>query len=183
MLSEEVSAAQPAADIVVLGKVVDAYGLRGAVKVHAFADDPGAWGAVSHWWLGRDEDPPARWRRVRLTSCREQAGGGLVASFWGVSDRNASELLRGLLVGVPRAELPAARSGEYYWADLIGLEVVNQREQPLGRVIGLIETAANDVLRVDDGLGNERLLPFVATVVLDVDVSVQCIRVDWEADW
>lgn len=181
-MAEETSASQAPADIVVLGKVVEAYGLRGAVKVHAFADDPRSWGAVSHWWFGRDEDPPALWRRVRLIRCREQSG-VLIATLSGVSDRNASESMRGLLIGMPRAALPATESSEYYWADLIGLEVVNQRDQSLGRVTGLIETAANDVMRVDDGLGSERLLPFVASVVLDVDVSSQRIRVDWEADW
>lgn len=106
-----------------------------------------------------------------------------MATLAGISDRNASEAARGLLVGAPRAELPATTSGEYYWADLLGLEVVNTHDQPLGRVLGLIGTAANDVLRVGDGEGTERLLPFVAAVVLDVDVPGRRIRVDWEADW
>ena len=89
----------------------------------------------------------------------------------------------GLLVGVPRSELPAAGENAYYWADLIGLAVVNTRDQALGEVLGLIETPGNTVLRVGDADGNERLLPFVATVVLEVDLPGRCVRVDWEADW
>jgi len=53
----------------------------------------------------------------------------------------------------------------------------------LGQVLGLIETSANDVLRVGDGSEKERLLPFVAAVVLDVDLSARRVRVDWEMDW
>lgn len=179
---EEVSGAQPVADIVVLGKVVDAYGMRGAVKVHPFADDPGSWGAMPNWWLGREEDAPELWQKLQLVRCREHSG-LLIATLGGIADRNASEALRGLLVGAPRAELPVTPDGEYYWGDLVGLDVVNAQGKSLGRVLGLIATAANDVLRVGDDEGAERLLPFVAAVVLDVDVSARLIRVEWGADW
>ncbi len=91
--------------------------------------------------------------------------------------------MRGVLVGAPRAALPPTRTDEYYWADLVGLEVINTREQSLGCILGLIETPANTVLRVADGEGAERLLPFVAAVVLDVDLVERRVRVDWEADW
>lgn len=98
-------------------------------------------------------------------------------------DRNASEAAHGFFVGVPRAALPATAKDEYYWADLIGLDVVNTRDQLLGRVLGLIETSANDVLRIAKEGDDERLLPFVASVVLDVDLSARRIRVDWDIDW
>lgn len=107
----------------------------------------------------------------------------LIASLECLPDRSASESARGLLVGAPRAFLPATGKDEYYWADLVGLDVVNTHDQPLGQVLGLIETAANDVLRVGGGEGRERLLPFVASVVLDVDLTARRVRVDWEADW
>jgi 16S rRNA processing protein RimM len=88
-----------------------------------------------------------------------------------------------LFVGVPRAALPATAKDEYYWADLIGLDVVNTRDQLLGRVLGLIETSANDVLRIANEGDDERLLPFVASVVLDVNLGARRIRVDWDIDW
>ena len=176
--------AQPpvAADIVVLGKIVSAYGLRGAVHVHPFADDPAAWARMKYWWLGREGDAPERWQPQRLIRCRAH-GDSWVAQFAGVDDRNAAEAATGLLIGAPREALPATAENEYYWADLIGLSVVNIREEMLGQVLGLIETPANPVLRVGTAESKERLLPFVAAVVLDVDLSAQRIRVDWEADW
>ena len=150
--------AQPpvAADIVVLGKIVSAYGLRGAVHVHPFADDPAAWARMKYWWLGREGDAPERWQPQRLIRCRAH-GDSWVAQFAGFDDRNAAEAAAGLLIGAPREALPATGTDEYYWGDLIGLDVVNTKDQPLGRVLGLIETAANDVR---DRLGRVRsLLP------------------------
>lgn len=181
-MSQEATGAQAPADIVVLGKIVDAYGMSGAVKIHPFADDPVTWASMPHWWLGNEGDPPHQWRRVKLAKCREHSG-VLVASIEDLSDRTAAEQVRGVLVGAPRCALPATRKGEYYWGDLIGLEVVNLRDQSLGKVLGLIETPANDVLRVGDGENTEQLLPFVAAVVVDVDLSARRVRVDWEADW
>jgi 16S rRNA processing protein RimM len=183
-LSEEEGAWS--ADIVVLGKIVDAYGLRGAVRVHPFADGLESWGAMPRWWLGRDGEAPETWHCLRLIQCRERSG-SLIVAFDGIDDRNAAESLRGMLVGAPREELPAPEDGEYYWGDLVGLDVVNTQGQALGRVVGLIGTGANDVLRVMEGEeereGRERLLPFVDAVIREVDVPGRRIRVDWELDW
>jgi 16S rRNA processing protein RimM len=182
LLQPESDGLVPPADIVVLGKIVGPYGLRGAVKVHPFADDPSAWAELRYWWLGKDGSPPEQWRQTRLVRCKVH-GDVLVAELECLPDRNASEAAKGVLVGAPRAALPPAAKDEYYWADLIGLEVVNTHDQSLGQVLGLIETSANDVLRVGCRGDKERLLPFVATVVLDVDLLARRIRVDWEADW
>ncbi|MFZ4535267.1 ribosome maturation factor RimM [Propionivibrio sp.] len=170
------------ADIVVLGKIVGPYGLRGAVKVHPFADDPLAWAKLKHWWVGQEGLAPELWRQTRVLNCKAH-GDILIAELECVPDRNASEAAHGVLVGVPRAALPPAGKNEYYWADLIGLDVVNTRDELLGQVLGLIETPANDVVRVGNGEKAEQLLPFVAAVILDVDLVARKVRVDWEADW
>jgi len=175
-------ASPPPADIVVLGKIVGAYGLRGAVKVHPFADDPLAWAKLPQWWIGREGLAAEQWRPTRVVRCRA-SGEQLVAELECLTDRDASEAAKGLLVGVPRTALPPAAKDEYYWADLVGLEVRNGADHVLGRVLGLIETPANAVLRVGDGEKGEQLLPFVAAVVLDVDLAAKTMRVDWEADW
>ena len=176
------SGAPASSGFVVLGKVVDAYGLGGALKVVPFADDPQSWSKLPYWWVGREESRPETWQQVRLLKCKAH-GGVLVASLESVKDRNEAEAARGVLVGVPRELMPEVGKDEYYWADLIGAQVVNTHGQVLGKVLGLIETSANDVLRVGDSDQAERLLPFVASVVLDVDLGQHCIRVDWESDW
>lgn len=181
-MPDSVSSAAPLADIVVLGKVVGPYGLLGAVRIHPFADDPLAWAKLPCWWLGREGDAPELWQQTKLIRCKAH-NDSLIAELTCSPDRNAAEAMKGVLVGVPRDALPPTAKNEYYWADLIGLDVVNTREQSLGKVLGLIETPGNDVLRVGDGESPERLLPFVAAVVLAVDLAARRVRVDWEADW
>lgn len=106
-----------------------------------------------------------------------------MAQLEGIVDRDAAEALKGTLVGVPREALPPVGENEYYWDDLIGLDVVNVGGARIGKVESLIETGANDVLCVRGDDGREHLLPFVATTVLDVDLAVRRICVEWEADW
>ena len=178
----EVTIDAAAADIVVLGKIVSPYGVRGAVRVFPFADDPAAWSALPCWWLGRDGDAPHLWQRTVLVKAWRQQQ-LLIAELASITDRTAAEGLRGLLVGVPRVCLPPTERGEYYWDDLLGLAVTNTQGAALGRVVGLLDTPANAVLRVGDDQGDERLLPFVAAVVLDVDLTARVVRVAWEADW
>ena len=147
--------------------------------MYAFADDPLAWGSMPVWWVGKEGGP---WRECGLKGLKEH-GEGLVALLDGVPDRTAAETMRGFLVGAPRAALPKTEDDEFYWADLIGLEVINTVGERLGRVAGLIETGANAVLRVVGDDGGERLLPFVAAVVLAVEKEAGLIRVEWGSDW
>ena len=101
-------------------------------------------------------------------------------------DRDAAERMVGQFVGAPRNALPATEQDEYYWADLVGLTVVNEKQETLGRVTELIESGAHAVVVVQEGEGEkaqQRLLPFVGQVVKDVDVPAGVIRVAWERDW
>ena len=84
-------------------------------------------------------------------------------------------------MAVPRSVLPPTQAGEYYWADLIGLAVVNAESQALGRIAGIMQTGANDVLVVQGE--RERLIPFIAGVVRAVDPSAGVMRVDWSAEY
>lgn len=167
---------------IVLGKIVGAYGVQGWVRVHPFADDPSFWGRMQAWQLGREDEAPETWREVLPVRSKLQSD-GLLVQLEGVTDRTAAEALKGSLVGAAREALPATGKDEYYWADLIGLDVVNGRDERLGSVKELIESAASDVLVVVADDGTERLLPFVNAVVLDVDVAAKRIRVEWEMDW
>lgn len=152
------------------------------MRVHAFGDDPAAWKKMERLWLSRDAEAAAeRWQSCKLEDLR-QHGDGLVVRLSGIAERTAAESLAGFYIGAPREELPATGNDEYYWADLVGLEVVNMQEQCLGRVESLIETGANQVLVTRDG-ERERLLPFVAQVVKSVDLPQRRIRVEWGGDW
>lgn len=168
--------------MVVLGRVVAPFGVHGWLKIHPFGDDPLSWRAMPQWWLGRDPDRDEGWTAYGLKACRAH-GAGLIVQLEGVPDRSAAEALEGLYVGAPRAALPATGRDEYYWADLVGLQVVNLQGEPLGVVEELISTGAHEVLSLRDDENIRRLLPFVAQVVKSVDLGERRIQVDWGRDW
>jgi 16S rRNA processing protein RimM len=168
--------------MIVLGRIVAPFGVKGWVKVHPFGDDPLSWGEMAQWWLADSaEAPEGTWEAVRLAGFKEH-GAGLVAAFEGFADRNAAEALQGRYIAAPREALPSTGEDEYYWGDLVGLAIVNQGGEALGTVEALMSTGAHDVLQIRDG-DDERLIPFVAAYVLDVDLAARTIRVDWQKDW
>lgn len=176
------------ADAVQVGRILDAWGVKGWFKVQAYSQQADALFAAKHWFLRSDGPKPGR-RTLKMLSVREH-GEGIVASAAGVTDRNGAEALRGWELWVSRTDFPRAGDGEYYWIDLIGLDVVNREAQPLGRVIGLIDTGPHAVLRIlPPGVAEpakpdqERLIPFVEAFVDDVDLAARQIRVDWGADY
>lgn len=172
----------PVSEIIVLGRLVEPYGVRGWMHLQIYGDDPLSWKNLPVWQVGKES---GSWQGYELQGLKAH-GDGFVVAFAGVADRTAAEAMKGMLVGAPRAALPAVPEDEFYWADLVGLKVVNQAGESLGRVDGLIETGANDVLRVvdtDAAESVERLLPFVAAVVGKVDVAAGVVHVDWERDW
>jgi 16S rRNA processing protein RimM len=169
--------------MIVLGRIVAPFGVRGWLKVRPFGDAPETWRKMPQWWLCADaEAAEAAWQPYELEDFRSH-GAHWVAKLAGVDDRDGAERLDGRFVAAPRMALPGTETGEYYWNDLIGLAVANEQGDPLGSVTALLETGAHPVLVVKGEEGGERLLPFVAEVVKDVDVPGGRIRVAWGMDW
>jgi len=166
------------ADAVEVGVVLGAWGIKGWFKLQPHAADPQALFASKRWWLRDGHGAP---RLLKIMQAREQ-GDTVVASAQEVPDRNAAEALRGARVFVARTSFPSAGDDEYYWVDLMGLDVVNREGQALGRVADLIDTGVHSVLRVLEG-DAERLIPFVAAYVDDVDLQARRIVVDWGVDY
>jgi 16S rRNA processing protein RimM len=168
--------------MIVLGRIVAPFGVKGWVKIHPFGDDPGSWSTMPQWWLGEADDAPdSAWQPVTLIDCKAH-GAGWIAAFADHAGRDAAEALVGRYIGAPREALPRTEKDEYYWGDLVGLAVRNKADEALGTVESLLSTGAHDVLQVRDG-ELERLIPFVAAYVLEVDLAARVIRVDWEKDW
>lgn len=164
--------------LVTLGQIVGVHGVRGAVKVLSYTRPRDNIFAYRQWWLFHDN----AWQPYELQAGRPQ-GKGLVAELVDVADRDTARSLMGAAIAVSRDQLPALPEGEYYWCDLIGLEVRRDDGESLGRVTGLEETGANDVLVVRDATGQEQLIPYVADhYVLAVDLEAGTITVDWQPD-
>ena len=164
-----------------MGRIAAPYGVKGWVKVQPMTSEPEALLGYPQWWVRRRGSEGA-WQAHTLESGR-QHGATLLAQLSGLPDREAAALLAGAEIGVPRSALPPVAEDEFYWADLVGLEVINTAGERLGKVTGLIETGANAVMRVVDDVGLERLLPFVSAVIQAVDGEAGRIRVEWGSDW
>jgi 16S rRNA processing protein RimM len=115
---------------------------------------------------------------------------GVVARFEGMDDRNLAEALKGARIYLPRSAFPATPEGEYYWVDLIGLEVINREGELMGVVRDLMPTGPHSVLVLEytetvDGKVQpaERMIPFVAAYVDGVDQQARRITVDWQKDY
>lgn len=165
--------------MVVMGKIVGAQGILGWVKVQTFTEYLDSLLDYDTWQLSLDQE---NWREVKVLEANVH-GKVIIAKLPGITDRTAAEKCKGLLVAVPRGKLPAAADGEYYWSDLIGLQVINLADEVLGTVNTLLETGANDVLSVRDAAGKEILIPFIASVIQQVNLPDKEIRVDWQADY
>jgi 16S rRNA processing protein RimM len=177
-------------DALEVGRIGDAWGLKGGFHVLPYADPPEALLAASRWHLkpaeGARRPPSAAALPATLDIASVRASGdGLIASSPGVADRTAAEALRGARIFIARSQFPMPDADEFYWADLIGLEVVNREGVALGSVIGLLDTGPHSVLRIQPAAadGEEVLIPFVSAYVDSVDLPARRIAVDWGLDY
>src|SRR5258706_6303688 len=147
-----------------IARIGAAHGVRGAVKLWTFTEDPfavKAYGAL----LTKDGA-----RSFEVGTARE-AKGHLVGTLKGITTREDAERLNGLELYVARETLPATDEDEYYHADLIGLAAVNAAGEPLGRVIAIHNFGAGDIIEIAPPQGATMLLPFTNAVVPSVDLA------------
>ncbi|MBP7131324.1 MAG: ribosome maturation factor RimM [Aquabacterium sp.] len=203
-------------DAVEVGRIVDAWGVKGGIKVVPFSSDPQALFCTKKWFLRPTEQvagalsrpsakagvapahasakpgavAPARLltpRFLKVTQARTQ-GDVIVVTAEGLADRNDAEALRGARVFVSRSAFPTPDDGEFYWIDLIGLNVVNRQGECLGQVADLMATGPHSVLRcvvpaTEGQDAVERLIPFVSAYIDSVSLADKRIVADWGLDY
>jgi 16S rRNA processing protein RimM len=147
-----------------VARIGAAHGVRGAVKLWTFTQDPLA---VKRYGQLMTKDGA---RQFEVTHLRE-AKGHLVATLKGIATREEAERLNGVELYVAREKLPATSEDEYYHADLIGLSAVNAAGEPLGRVIAIHNFGAGDIIEIAPPNGATMLLPFTNAVVPTVDLE------------
>lgn len=178
-------------DAVEVGRVLGPFGIKGWFKVQAFSADPQALFSTKRWYL-----EPALPRAgvaqpaslavpplLRISQAKEH-GDGLVATADEVPDRAAAEALKGARIWVSRASFPTPAADEYYWVDLLGLQVVNRQGMALGAVVDFIETGPNTVIvcELPAAAGTkpqQTLIPFVSAYIDSVSLPEQRIVCDW----
>lgn len=172
---------QAVENMVVMGRVVAPYGVYGWLKVVPDTEALDGLFDYDNWWLGKGKD----WRKYEVETAKVH-NDVLLVKLVGINDRDAAFACKGKQVAVPRDQLPEPDENEYYWSDLIGLNVKNQQGVDFGSIVDIFETGANDVLVVkkpDMPKNEERLLPFIAAVVLEVDLEAKTMLVDWDEDF
>ena len=183
-------AADLPADAVEVGRILDAWGIKGWFKVLPHSASPEALFSSRRWYLQPSERGARHFEGTQLLRIREarEHSDSVVASAHDVPDRAAAETLRGARVFVPRSSFPTPGTDEYYWVDLIGLAVVNREGVALGTVRDLMSTGPQTVLVLEytdpaKSGPQERLIPFVAVFIDQVDLSGRRITVDWQPDF
>ena len=162
---------------VVIGRINGVYGIQGGLKVFSFTRPRERIFSYQPWLLLLD----GSWVCRKHHAMQEQ-GKALVVFLDGISDTEQARVLLGVDIAVPRRELPDLPAGEYYWCDLIHLELIDTHGKSLGRIVDMMETGANDVMVVQ---GEQRfLVPWVLdTVVRVVDLESGKVCVDWNPEY
>ena len=176
------------ADAIEVGRILDAWGVKGWFKVLPHSASPEALFSSKRWYLQPSERGARTFEGTVLLRIREarEHSDSVVANSADVTDRNGAEALRGARIFVPRSSFPTPESDVYYWVDLIGLEVFNREGVALGTVRDLMSTGPQSVLVLayeHEGKPQERLIPFVSAFVDQVDLPGRRITVDWQADY
>ena len=184
MTDKQASGVQVPDDLAQVGFVFGAYGVAGWVRIRPFSEDADALLSVKTWWI----DKPTL-HDVDVKQCKLH-GGDVVAQLVGVTDRNVAEALKGAAVSIPRSRFPVLSEDEFYWAELIGLEVENLQGESLGTVADMMSNGPQSILRIapvaDPAATDkapERLVPFVDQFVKTVEVKKKLITLDWGLDY
>ncbi len=163
--------------LVVLGKIGAPHGVKGCMHIHSYTQPVGNILRYEQWLLIQNGK---QWA-VKPIQARVQ-GKGCVAQIENVETRDDAALLTNSDIAVFRSELPILEDGEYYWTDLVGLQVLNESDQVLGKVEFLFATGANDVISVKNA-DKEYCIPYTDDFVLSVDLDAQIMRVRWDPEF
>lgn len=187
-LPADIEPAELPADAIEVGRIADAWGIKGWFKVLPHSADPQALFSSKRWYLQPPEQGPKVFSGTLLLRVREakEHSDSVVARADAVEDRSGAEALKGARVFIPRSSFPTAGEDEYYWVDLLGLDVFNREGVHLGTVRDLMATGPQTVLVVEYEEGGkklERMVPFVSAYVDGVDLPGRRINVDWQPDF
>jgi 16S rRNA processing protein RimM len=160
-----------------VGKVSGVFGVKGWVKVFSFTDPRENILTYSPWLLKKGDQT----KTVNVVDGQSQSK-TIVAQLSGIDDRDQAAGLMGWDIFISRDQLPTAAKGEYYWSELIGLNVETIDGIQLGVVDSLLETGANDVIIIQGE--RERVIPFLqGQTIINVDLDAGNIIVDWDPEF
>ena len=195
-------------DLIEVGRVVSAYGVRGWIKIQPYSADAEVLLQVNNWWLRAPVPPnragdlataPAQFYTVHQSRPHSAT---VVAQLQGMDDRDLAEQLKAHTIWISRAEFPSVDEDEHYWVDLIGCLLYgdhNGQSVLVGKVVNVFDNGAHAVLEVHRGFLNDQaqfisqfdakqrpllaLVPFVEAYVHQVDLATKTLSSSWPADF
>ena len=177
MVAESRESAQAKSSPIIVGRIGAVYGVKGWLKIISDTQPLENILRYRPWLLKLN----GRWVETEIEDAKTH-GKGLVAKIRGCDDRELARNYTNAEIGITREQLPKPQQGEYYWADLEGLEVVNLEGINFGKIDHLFETGANDVIVVKGD--EERLVPFIMNdVIKEIDLDKQHMLVDWPSEF
>lgn len=159
---------------VVVGKLGATYGVKGWLKVQVFTEKAANILDYTPWYVHQADD----WHLLTVEAS-QQHGKGVIVKIAGIETPEAARKLTGNKIAVMRSQLPVLSKDEYYWSDLEGLTVINQRGEVLGKITYILATGTNDVLVVKGA--KELAIPYLpGDTVTKIDLDAQEMHVNWE---
>lgn len=162
---------------ITVGKIGSTYGIQGWLKIFSYTEFGASILEYAPWYISSDQ---SHWEPIEIEDGRLH-NNSIIVKLKDINTPEAARLFTGKTIAIRREQLPDLKKDEYYWSDLEGLTVINQRGEILGTVIYLIETGSNDVLVVKLANNKEEAIPYLpGSVVLSVDLEKKEIHVNWE---
>jgi 16S rRNA processing protein RimM len=156
-----------------IGEVVKPHGIRGEIKVHSYAGQPANFQDYEELIL---QQPDGGTAAYTITRCRVQ-GRQAILQLAGIASREEAEALRGSVISLRKGDFPRLAAGEYYWHQLVGLQVFTAAGKAVGEVTGLFSTAADDILVIRDR-GREYLVPVNGEIIRNIDLLKKEVVID-----
>jgi 16S rRNA processing protein RimM len=171
---------------IIIGAIGDAYGIKGWSHLISFADPHSNIFNYPHWQIQIDRQDQDRFTPLKIESHKPH-GNGFVVKIENCNDRDQALLFKGKSIAVERTELPATKKGVYYWSDLVGLTVINTKNQSFGVIDHLFDTGSNDVIvtvietKIDKHIAKQNIyIPYLKSVVKEIDLDKKMMLVEWD---
>lgn len=161
---------------IILGKLGSVYGVHGWLRVHSFTDPASNISQYPVWQIQHNK----QWHNVPIDKIKAH-NNGLVVLLKGINNREIARTYTNDMIAVYQSELPKLEDHEYYWSDLIGLNVITTQGVELGKITQLQETGSNDVLIVKGK--RERLIPYTEDTVIAINLKDHLMTVEWDPDF
>jgi len=153
-----------------VAKVRRPHGVHGELVVEIYTDFP------ERLQPGIKVNVSPEYKQLTISS-RRSHNEGLILGFEGIHDPEEAGRYRNRVLCIPASEAHELQEGEFYFHELLGLDVINESGRSLGKLTEIMKTGANDVYIVTDTAGKELLVPAIPDVVLYIDLDAKTVKV------